>query len=438
MVSTASLRRFARFLFLAAFSYVGTVMAQNPPPGFNYDEAKVPAYTLPDPLTCLDGTKVTTVEHWKNKRRPELLRLFAEQVYGKIPAAALAAKPVFVVRDVSTNALGGLAVRKQITAWFKPDRTGPKMEILLYLPAGAKGPVPAFLGLNFSGNHTTQPDPGIKLADGWIPNGPRSGITNNVATDASRGTVTNQWPAEKLVRRGYALATLYAGDLFPDHKDGLTNSIIPLFFKPGQTAPAPDEWNALAAWGWGLSRTLDYLEIDPAIDAKHVAVMGFSRMGKAALWAGARDERFAIVISNESGEGGAALARRWFGETTTRINTSFPHWFCGNFKQYNDRESTMPTDQHELVALIAPRPVYVASAEEDRWSDPKGEFLGAKGAEPVYALFGKKGLGVGEQPPLNTPVGDVIGYHVRTGKHDVLEYDWDQYLNFADRHFGKK
>ncbi len=402
---------------------------------FNYDEAKIPHYTLPDPLTCLDGSKVATAGQWKTKRRPELLRLFAENVYGQIPANA--ARPRFVARGEAVEVFGGLGLRQQVTGYFGFGTSGQAMDLLIYRPARTGKPAPAFLGLNFNGNHTVHADPGILLPRGWVPNLPKEGLTNNAASERQRGRDAHQWEVEKLLGRGYALVTIYAGDIFPDHKDGLAASIIPLSFDAGQTVQRPAEWNALAAWGWGLSKALDYLETDPAIDAKKVAVMGFSRMGKAALWAGARDERFAIVISNESGEGGAALARRWYGETTARINTSFPHWFCGHFKRFNDREDAMPTDQHELIALVAPRPVYIASAEEDRWSDPKGEFLSGLHAEPVYALFGKAGLGVAEQPPLNTPVGDVIRYHVRTGKHDVLEYDWDQYLDFADRHFGR-
>ncbi len=431
MTSTRSLRRLVVLPLLTA-SVLLTAMddADAQPAGFNYDESKVPAYTLPDALTCLDGTKVTSADLWKAKRRPELLNLFAEHMQGRTPKGDVKVTEEWTQ---SAPALNGLATRRQTRLAFERNGVKRHVDVLVYLPANARGPVPAFLGLNFQGNHTVHADPGIILPTSWVPNDAKKGVSNNVASAQMRGEQSTRWQVEKLLARGYATVTAYYGDLFPDHAKGMPDSVIALF----QKEIAPSDWNAIGAWSWGLSRIYDHLAKAGGIDASKIALHGHSRLGKAALWAGAQDERFAIVISNNAGEGGAALARRWFGETTARINTSFPHWFNGAYKQYNDNEAKLPFDAHELLALIAPRPLYVASATEDQWADPKGEFLSAHHAGPVYALFGKKGVGVSEHPAPEKPVGDVVAYHLRVGKHDIADYDWDRYLDFADRHFGK-
>jgi hypothetical protein len=406
------------------------------PPAANYDEAKVPAYTLPDPLQMSDGTKVRSAATWREKRRPELLGLFEQHVYGRNPGRPKAM--LFQVTSREPEALGGKATRKEVSVWFSDRKDGPRLDLLLYVPNGATKPVPAFLGLNFEGNQSVHRDPGIALSTQWMRENERGGVVDHRATEAARGSEASRWPVETLLGRGYALATAYYGDLEPDFAAGWKVGVRATAFATAAPPISHEASGAIGAWAWGLSRALDYLETDRDVDARRVAVLGHSRLGKTALWAGARDERFAMVISNDSGEGGAALARRWFGETVERINTSFPHWFCAQFKTYNRRVDALPVDQHELIALIAPRPVYIASAAEDLWADPLGEFLSARHAEPVYRLFGREGLGVSTQPGLNQPVGRTIRYHLRSGKHDVTDYDWEQYLSFADRHLSSR
>ncbi len=396
----------------------------------NYDESKIPKYELPDPLLCLDGTKVENVKTWTDKRRPEILKLFEEHVYGKTPDKTF---PMTFDTSFERKALNGKAVRKQITLYPTGNKKEFQIELLIYLPVGKTKPVPIFLGLNFGGNQTVHPDPAIKINDASIQFMKRRAKTKDIKPESTRGRSSSRWAIEKILERGYGLAIVYYGDIDLDYHDGFQNGIHPLFYKKGQTKPAPGEWGSIGAWTWGLSRVLDYFEKDKEIDHKRTAVIGHSRLGKTSLWAGAQDQRFALVISNNSGCGGAALSRRAFGETVARINKSFPHWFCDNFTKYDNNEAELPVDQHMLIALIAPRPVYVASAQDDRWADPRGEFLSTKHADPVYHLLGTKGLGVRKMPEVNQPIGHTIGYHIRTGKHDVTDYDWEQYLNFADR-----
>jgi len=399
----------------------------------NYDESKVPDYELPDPLTFANGKPVTNDSDWYNRRRPEILNLFEEEVYGRIPEFEY--NEVFVVDDCDSSALNNTAIRKQVTIKIIVNNKNLDINLLIYQPKSDK-PVPAFLGYNFNGNHTTNPDTAIIITSNWVMNSEELGITDHKATALSRGANYSRWPAELIIKNGFALVTAYYGDVDPDFDDGFQNGIHGLIYNSGEK-PGPDEWGSIAAWAWGLSRIMDYLETDPSIMAQKVAVIGHSRLGKTALWAGAIDERFAIVISNNSGCGGAALSKRAFGETIERINTSFPHWFCDNFNKYNKKEKNLPVDQHMLIALIAPRPVYIASAIEDLWADPKGEFLSALAADTIYRFLGLPGLGTKTMPEADHPsLNGYIGYHLRTGKHDITSWDWEQYITFATKHFN--
>ncbi len=400
----------------------------------NYDEAKIPEYKLPDPLVTESGDRVTDGEMWTKIRRPELLKLFESQIYGRGPEACQISHKLVSSKD---DAVDGKAIRREVDVLFGDSDDAPSMRLLIYTPKNSKS-APAFLGLNFQGNHTIDADPSISLNTNWVRE--REGTTkDNRSTEATRGVASSRWPVEMIIDRGYGLVTIYYGDIDPDFDDGFKNGIHGYFQSKTESIPQGEKWGSVAAWAYGLSRALDYLENDELVDGERVAVIGHSRLGKTSLWAGASDPRFKFVISNDSGCGGAALSRRAIGETVGRINTSFPHWFCDNYVNYNENENACPVDQHELIALIAPRAVYVASATQDEWADPKGEFLACVHADPVYRLLGTDGMG-GSEPPAKQPEADspiksgTIGYHLRTGKHDLTAYDWSQYLDFADRH----
>jgi hypothetical protein len=424
----------------------------------NYDEAKVPAFTLPDPLLRADGRGGYDAAGWTGGRRSEILRLFESHVYGAGPREDGSPVRGAIVRE--TGLLGGSAVAKEIEIRFRNQTPEHVMRLLLLIPKSAPKPVPVFLGLNFFGNHTVSPEPGLEIRKQWHSESRYSKLRRILPPASTRGSDHARWPLEMLLEKGYAVATAHYGDFEPDFTGGWRYGVRSLFPSGSATARSrdrnapsvfikrsaayagppwslPDDWGAIAAWGWGTSRMLDCLADDPDVDPSKVVLIGHSRLGKAALWAGAQDERFAIVISNNSGCGGAALSRRRFGETLSLLNRVRPHWFCRNLKKYDDRERELPVDQHMLIGLIAPRPVYIASAADDLAADPRGEYFSAREAGRVYALFGLKGLPEDRMPALDAPVGATIGYHIRTGGHAITTYDWTQYVRFADHHFGR-
>lgn len=414
------------FMAVLAFNF-HTMNAQDNP---NYDESKVPPYKLPELLVSLKGKSISNSQEWMEIRRPEIVRLFEENMYGKIPGVLKIHS--FRITEEDNNALGGKARRKQVELTFRNAGRELVVNLLIYLPKNP-GKIPVFVGYNFGGNQSVTDDPKVPVSTSWMREDSAHGVIHNRATERTRGMEKERWQVEKIIDAGYGLATMYYGDVDPDKND-FTDGVHPLLYQKGQTKPRADEWGSISAWAWGLSRAMDYFEKDPDIDAGKVIVMGHSRLGKTSLWAGALDQRFAIVISNNSGCGGAALSRRIFGETLGGMDQYFPHWLCDNCSKYDNNVNALPVDQHMLIALIAPRPVYIASAEDDKWADPKGEYLSGFYATPVYELFGKKGLTSMEMPPVSHPVMNAIGYHIRPGVHGVFAYDWDQYIRFADLH----
>jgi hypothetical protein len=310
------------------------------------------------------------------------------------------------------------------------------MDLLLYLPNHVNKSVPVFIGLNYFGNHSIHVDPGIKLSKQWMRESESYKIVNNKATEGSRGVHSHRWPVEMLLASGYGVATAYYGDLEPDHEDGWKEGIRNKLRQ--ELKVQPSAWGAIGAWAWGLSRIQDYLETDTQVNAKQVIITGHSRLGKAALWSAANDTRFAIVIANDAGEGGSSLARRNYGETISEITKNFPYWFHAKYTTYGQHVDELPVDQHMLMALMAPRPLYLASAADDQWADPKGEYLSLVNAGPVYNLFGKSRLLPENVPALNTSIFGDVGYHIRDGKHDIILKDWTHFVTFCDMHMKEK
>ena len=429
----------SRRISLLAMLAVGAAMGQadRPPAAVvagipvNYDEAKVGTYTLPDPLLLAGGKPVRDAKTWNEKRRGEIVRLFEENQYGRAPLRPAAMS--FDVFDKGTPALDGKAIRRQVTIYFSADKAGPKMDLLVYLPANAAAPVPLLLNIGFSANSSTVNDPGVKVGEVWG--------RDKKKVPAGQGMNFGRVNVARLLDAGLGFATVYYGDIDPDFLGGVPYGVRALYLKPGQSEPAPDEWGSIAAWAWGLSRAMDYLETDKGVDARRVAIMGVSRLGKTVMWAGAHDTRIALVIASCSGEGGAALSRRNYGETIAHLTeaTRYPYQFAGNYAKYANQVDRLPVDGHMLVALMAPRPVLLQTGDKDFWSDPKGEFLAAVAAGPVYRLLGKQGLDTDQMPAAGSPILHTIGYFMHAGGHGTIPSDWDQFLAFMQMHLlGKR
>src|SRR5215471_15207989 len=393
----------------------------------NYDESRVGTYSLPDPLTLNNGAKVRDAKTWLQKRRPEIVRLFEENQFGRSPGRP--AGMSFDVFDKGAPALDGKAIRKQVTVYFSQDKAGPKMDLLIYLPAGARKPVPLLLNLSFTANSTVVDDPGVKPGEVWNREKKR--------VPAPKGSNFGKLNVAPFLAQGIGVATVYYGDIDPDFQGGLSYGVRSLYLKSGQNEPAPDEWGAIGAWAWGLSRAMDYLETDKDVDAKRVAILGVSRLGKTVLWAGAHDERFAMVIASCSGEGGAALSRRNYGETIKHLTapTRYPYQFAANYQKYADHVDQFPVDAHMLIALVAPRPLLLQTGDQDFWSDPKGEFVAALAATPVYRLLGQRGIDSDQMPAPGQPLlNSSLGHYMHHGGHGTVPSDWEVFLKFLQLH----
>jgi hypothetical protein len=398
----------------------------------NYSEDKVRPYTLPDPLVMASGERVTGADQWFKARRPEILKLYRNEIYGHVPAGA--PKVTWEVAQTDAGARGGTAVTKRVVGRMGHRPDAPRMNLTVHLPAKANGPVPVLLSITFGFGPGARGQAAGKTEQRSAAAAEKAEATKPAA--AKGGGPGGFDPVGVVLDRGWGYASLPYGEIQPDRADRWTEGVIGLTLKEGQSRPAPDEWGTISAWAWGISRAIDYLETDPSVDAKRIAITGGSRLGKTVLWAGAQDERVAAVFSVVSGELGAALIRRDWGETLDDMAQNFPWQFAGNLQRWAGRWNELPVDQHMLIALCAPRPVYVNGGLGDQWSDPVGEFLALVAAGPVYRLVGGKDLGVTEPPPMDAPVtGGDLAFHYHSGGHMAVPADWRAFLDFAERHF---
>jgi hypothetical protein len=405
---------------LAVLLFSGVLVLSREPKEYDgdviYDESKVPHYDLPELLVTAEGKTIRTAEEWRNIRRPQILALFSNLVYGRVPKPESPVKTEFKIIKTDPKFMGGKATRKDVQIRFSNDKGKAEMLVLVFVPNKATKPVPAFMKHSF--NNTKSRD--FDVHSMWP------------------GRLRNGWPLGKFFDRGYAFVVVYQQDLVGHNEVEFLKGIHPLFYKKGQSFPKAHEWGVLSAVAWGAMRAMDYLETDDDVDHKRVAIMGHSKMRKATLWTAAQDERFALAISAQSGCAGAALWRRRSGETLEKMVTRFPYWLCRNAWKFVNREDDLPVDQHMLLACIAPRPVYVHSGVEDTWADGRGEYLSAYYASEVYRLLGKKGLTSESSPPVGEAIIESdVGYHIRKGGHSIEMYDWQKFLDFADYHLKK-
>ncbi len=379
----------------------------------------------PDPLRAEDGKTVTTAQEWRNLRAPELRAKFQQEMFGMVPIPPKGFSTRVFFED--KGALEGKATLKEIEV--SAESPVLKARLLVVIPNGEGGPYPVFLGMNFKGNHAVLGDERIAVPE-WM-----------TGKEAERGTDVKSWPIGEIVSRGYAFACFFSGDFVRDDP-AIATQRVKEFSAPEGTAPesAP---GTLACWAWGFSRMVDVLEKQTAIDSKRIAVVGHSRNGKASLFAAAMDERIALAIPTQAGCGGTAPSRlpvqvldpkngRPPHETVAIITTKFPHWFCGKFNAVGEDVSKLTFDQHELVALCAPRPVLFSCAVSDTWSNPSGQFAMLLGADPVYRLICGEGVAFQQMPEVGRLMPSRLGYFIRPGGHSMNETDWLAWLDYAD------
>jgi hypothetical protein len=394
----------------------------------NYDEAKVGSYTLPDALVMANGQLVRDAKTWWAKRRPEIVSLFETQQFGRDPGRPSGES--FEVFDKGTRVLDGKAIRKQVWIYLNAAKTGPKIQLLIYLPAKARKPVPMLFNISFSAVQNATEDPGVQAETVWDPK------TGTRVPPPEIGKRMGHVEVLPLLEAGIGVATYYYGDIDPDMPNDFAKGIRAQYLKPGESDRGPEDWGTIAAWAWGMSRVQDYFETDKDIDAKRVAIHGISRLGKTVMWAGAHDQRFAAVIASCSGEGGAALSHRNYGETIAHLTAPdrFPYQFAVNYGKYGGFPDKAPFDANLLIALVAPRPLLLQTGDTDLWSDPKGEFLAAVAAGPVYKLLGKQDLGTDRWPAAKQPIFHDMSYYMHDGGHGMVPSDWEIYIQFLKQH----